>query len=90
MNFFTQKFGKFTKVYYLCIVKLNEIFNIMDKQALLKYWAGELIAVKMELRKISFILQMGTEPTKEIEQALDALLDRKKYLEMLIEEFRKK
>ena len=62
----------------------------MDKHALLKYWAGELLAVKMELEKISFILNMGATPTREIEQALDNLLDRKKHLEQLIEEFRKK
>jgi len=52
----------------------------MDKQALLEYWASELLAVKMELEKISFILQMGAKPTREINQALDNLLDRKKYL----------
>ncbi|WP_300505299.1 hypothetical protein [uncultured Duncaniella sp.] len=62
----------------------------MDKQALLEYWASELLAVKMELEKISFILQMGAKPTREINQALDNLLDRKKYLEQLLEEFGKK
>lgn len=61
----------------------------MDKQALLKYWAGELIAVKMELEKIAFLLQAGVKPTGEIEQHLDNMLDRKKNLEMLIEEVRK-
>lgn len=60
----------------------------MDKQALLRYWAGELLAVKMELEKISFLLQSGVEPTKEIENHLDAILDRKKLLERLIEEVR--
>lgn len=62
----------------------------MDKQALLEYWASELLAVKMEIEKISFILQMGAKPTREINQALDNLLDRKKYLEQLLEEFGKK
>lgn len=62
----------------------------MNKQALLEYWASELLAVKMELEKISFILQMGAKPTREINQALDNLLDRKKYLEQLLEEFGKK
>lgn len=61
----------------------------MDKHALLKYWAGELIAVKMELEKIAFLLQSGVKPTKEIERHLDNMLDRKKNLEMLIEEVRK-
>ena len=60
----------------------------MDKQALLKYWAGELIAVKMELEKIAFLLQSGVKPTREIEQHLDNMLDRKKRLEMLIDEVR--
>ena len=58
----------------------------MDKQALLQYWAGELIAVKMELEKIAFLLQSGVKPTREIERHLDSMLDRKKQLEMLIEE----
>lgn len=61
----------------------------MDKQALLQYWAGELLAVKMELEKIAFLLQSGVKPTREIERHLDNMLDRKKYLEMLIEEVRK-
>ncbi|WP_289769209.1 hypothetical protein [Muribaculum intestinale] len=62
---------------------------MMDKQALLQYWAGELIAVKMELEKIAFLLQSGVKPTREIEQHLNNMLDRKKHLEMLIEEVRK-
>lgn len=62
----------------------------MDKQALLQYWASELLAVKMELEEISFLLRSGVKPTKEVERHLDRMLDRKKYLEMLIEEFRKK
>lgn len=61
----------------------------MDKQALLKYWAGELIAVKMELEKIAFLLQSGVRPTREIERHLDNMLDRKKQLEMLIDEVSK-
>lgn len=61
----------------------------MDKQALLKYWAGELIAVKMELEKIAFLLQSGVRPTIEIERHLDNMLDRKKQLEMLIGEVSK-
>lgn len=61
----------------------------MDKQALLTYWAGELIAVRMELEKISFLLKAGVEPSKEIEQHLDNMLDRKRRLEMLIEEVSK-
>ncbi|MYM13712.1 hypothetical protein [Muribaculum intestinale] len=62
---------------------------MMDKQALLQYWAGELIAVKMELEKIAFLLQSGVKHTREIEQHLNNMLDRKKHLEMLIEEVRK-
>lgn len=61
----------------------------MDKQALLQYWAGELIAVKMELEKIAFLLESGVTPTREIEKHLDKMLDRKKYLEQLIDEVRK-
>lgn len=61
----------------------------MDKQALLKYWAGELIAVKMELEKIAFLLQSGVRLTIEIERHLDNMLDRKKQLEMLIGEVSK-
>ena len=61
----------------------------MDKQALLQYWAGELIAVKMELEKISFLLKSGIKPTKEIERHLNNMLDRKNNLEKLIEEVRK-
>ena len=75
-------------MYYLCNVKQKESISIMDKQALLKYWAGELIAVKMELEKIAFLLQSGVKPTREIEQHLDNMLDRKKRLEMLIDEVR--
>lgn len=61
----------------------------MDKQALLQYWTGELIAVTMELDKIAFLLQSGVKPSREIEQHLDNMLDRKKRLEMLIDEVRK-
>lgn len=61
----------------------------MDKQALLQYWAGELLAVKMELEKIAFLLQSGVKPTREIKRHLDNMLDRKKQLEMLIDEVRK-
>ena len=62
----------------------------MDKQALLKYWAGELIAVKIELEKIAFLLQSGVRPNSEIERHLDNMLERKKLLERLIEEVRNK
>lgn len=61
----------------------------MDKESLLKYWAGELLAVKMELEKIAFLLQSGVHPTREIEEHLDKMLDRQKYLEKLIEEVRR-
>ena len=61
----------------------------MDKQELLQYWAGELIAVKMELEKIAFLLKAGVKPTKEIERHLNNMLDRKRNLEMLIEEVSK-
>lgn len=61
----------------------------MDKEALLKYWAGELLAVKMELEKIAFLLESGVKPTKETERHLDDMLDRKKRLEMLIDEISK-
>ena len=53
----------------------------MDRQALLNYCAGELIAVKMELEKIAFLLQSGVRPTKEIKEHLDNMLDRKRLLE---------
>ncbi|MDO5395823.1 MAG: hypothetical protein Q4F07_07655, partial [Bacteroidales bacterium] len=59
-------------------------------QALLKYWAGELIAVKIELEKIAFLLQSGVRPNSEIERHLDNMLERKKLLERLIEEVRNK
>ena len=62
----------------------------MNKNELLAYYAGELLAVKMELRKIGFILQQGITPTREIKKSLDDLLDRKSTLERLIEELRKK
>lgn len=62
----------------------------MDRQALLNYCAGELIAVKMELEKISFLLQSGVRPTKEIKEHLDNMLDRKRLLEKLIEEIKNK
>lgn len=60
----------------------------MDKQAFLNYWAGELLVVKMELEKISFLLREGVEPSKPIREHLDNMLDRKKLLEKLIEELR--
>ena len=53
---------------------------MINKNDLLKYWAGELLAVKMELEKISFILEAGCKPPKEIEKHLDNMLDRKKLL----------
>lgn len=62
----------------------------MDRQALLNYCAGELIAVKMELEKIAFLLQSGVRPTKEIKEHLDHMLDRKRLLEKLIEEIKNK
>lgn len=61
---------------------------MIDKQTMLQYWAGELIAVKMELEKIAFLLRSGVKPTKEIENHLNKMLDRKKLLERLIEEVR--
>lgn len=61
----------------------------MDKEALLKYWAGELLAVKMELEKIAFLLEEGVKPPRETERHLDDMLERKKRLEMLIDEIRK-
>ena len=62
----------------------------MDRQALLNYCAGELIAVKMELEKIAFLLQSGVRTTKEIKEHLDNMLDRKRLLEKLIEEIKNK
>ena len=62
----------------------------MDKIAFLKYWAGELLAVKMELEKVAFLLNSGLKLTKEQDRYLDWLLDRKRYLEKLIEEIGKK
>lgn len=67
----------------------KEITNIMDKQSILQYWASELLAVKMELEKIAFLLKADIKPTKEMEQHLNNMLDRKKKLEKLIEEIRK-
>lgn len=61
---------------------------MIDKQQMLQYWAGELLAVKMELEKISFLLQAGVKPTREMNQHLNNMLDRKKLLERLIEEVR--
>lgn len=61
---------------------------MIDKQSMLQYWAGELIAVKMELEKIAFLLRSGVKPTKEIKNHLNKMLDRKKLLERLIEEVR--
>jgi len=43
----------------------------------------------MELRKIGFILESGVKPPQQIEKALDNLLERKKNLEKLIEEFKR-
>lgn len=43
---------------------------------------------KIELEKISYLLQAGVKPTKEIKGPLDKMLDRKKSLEQLIEEVR--
>ncbi len=62
---------------------------MIDKQQLLQYWAGELLAVKMELEKIAYILQQGFKLTREQEHHLDDLLQRKQTLEKLIEEIRK-
>lgn len=62
----------------------------MDKQELLKFWAGELIRVKAQLLQISWLLQQGVKLTRQQESELDKLLDQRKYLEQLIEEFKKK
>ncbi len=68
----------------------KEIFKIMDKEALLKFWAGELINVKAQLLEVSWLLQQGVKLTRSQEAQLDRLLDRRQYLEQLIEEFSKK
>jgi len=77
-------------VYYLCIVKITEIINIMDKHDLLKFWAGELIRVKAELLQVSWLLQQGVHLTRTQENELNRLLDQKIRLEKLIKEFEKK
>lgn len=61
----------------------------MDKQALLEYWSGELLAIKMELEKVAFLLNEGIKPSRQIEDHLNNMLDRKKLLEIIIEEIRK-
>ena len=70
------------------VLSKQENINNMDKQALLKYWAGELLAVKMELEKIAFLIEEGVEPPRELDEYLDRMLDRKQMLEQLIEEIR--
>ena len=77
-------------MYYICIVKITEIINIMDKQELLKFWAGELIRVKAELLQVSWLLQQGVPLTRTQENELNRLLDQKIRLEKLIKEFEKK
>ncbi len=77
-------------MYYICIVKITEIINIMDKQELLKFWAGELIRVKAELLQVSWLLQQGVHLTRTQENELNRLLDQKIRLEKLIREFEKK
>ncbi len=62
----------------------------MDKQALLKQWAGELIRVKSELLQVSWLLQQGVTLTKRQEEELDSLLLQRDHLMKLIEEFEKK
>lgn len=62
----------------------------MDKQQLLQYWAGELLAVKMELRKIGFLMEEGLYLPNSIRNQLDRLLDRKNILEKLIKEIEEK
>ena len=55
----------------------------------MEFWAGELIKVKAQLLQASWLLQQGVKLTKQQEAEFDSLLDRKKYLEKLIEEFEK-
>lgn len=62
----------------------------MDKQELLKFWAGELIRVKAELLQVSWLLQQGVHLTRTQENELNRLLDQKIRLEKLIREFEKK
>lgn len=62
----------------------------MDKQELLKFWAGELIRVKAELLQVSWLLQQGVPLTRTQENELNRLLDQKIRLEKLIREFEKK
>ncbi len=63
---------------------------MMDKQTLLNYWAGELVRVKAQLIQVSQLLNMGVTLTREQESELDRLLDQRKRLEALIEEFKSK
>lgn len=80
--------GNLQKCINFAVSNKTYIFTVMDKESLLQYWAGELIAVKMELEKISFLLQSGITPNRALTKHLDDMLDRKKHLEMLIEEIR--
>lgn len=56
---------------------------------MLEYWAGELIRAKAQLLQVSQLLQMGVKLTKTQESELDNLLERRKHLERLIDEFKK-
>lgn len=87
VKFFTGIFVVFTKGYYLCGVKSNTP-EMITKQELKIQLANDLFAIKMQLRKIGFILQCN-EPTPEVKKQLDRLLDRKLTIERVLEELEK-
>lgn len=58
----------------------------MEIKELLIYWHNEMIAAKMELNKISWLISQGVKMEKE----LDAALDRYRTIERIIKELEKK
>lgn len=69
-----------------CQIKTTS--KMITKQELKIQLANELFAIKMQLRKIGFILQCN-EPTPEVKKQLDRLLDRKRTIERVLEELEK-
>lgn len=56
---------------------------------MLSRWASELIAIKMQLRQVSWLLQQGVTLGHSEKVQLDRLIDRKVLLEKLIKEISK-
>lgn len=63
---------------------------MMDKNELLRLWAGELIRVKAQLLQVSWLLNQGVKLNRQQMKEFDRLLDQKNYLERLFEEYRDK